>query len=210
MFSLLFVVNTRPDAWTRGEIVVLGASRPACRKCPLSTGSKPLLAGESCALRHWRRRATRSTSKRMHETVLTLLSEVNPRNQRFRHGHRILRLRGRDTGPRDCYARLVADAGQEDGGLLGDLPSHRPSVRSPRRKTAVKGASKAAGAASDPIRETRARPAGTTTPNAPEQRSSGAEQLARAGAGLALAPARIGLRLAGRAVDGLGKAVGRN
>ena len=109
--------------------------------------------------------------------------------------------------PRDCYARVVAEAGQEGGGLLGDLPSHRPSVRSPRRKAATAGAGQAA---SEPAREARARPAGTTTPNAPEQRPSGAEQLARAGAGLALAPARIGLRLAGRAVDGLGKAVGRN
>lgn len=123
-----------------------------------------------------------------------------------------LRLRRRDTEGHDCYARVVADAGQEGGGLLGDLPSHRPSVRSPRRKTAAAGSSKAAGTASEPVpvREARARPAGTTTPNAPEQRPSGAEQLARAGAGLALAPARIGLRLAGRAVDGLGKAVGRN
>ena len=121
-----------------------------------------------------------------------------------------LRLRGRDTRARDCYARGVADSGQEGGGLLGDLPSHRPSVRSPRRKTPATGAPKAAPAGSEPVRETRARPAGTTTPNAPEQRPSGAEHLARAGAGLALAPARIGLRLAGRAVDGLGKAVGRN
>ena len=83
-------------------------------------------------------------------------------------------------------------------------------MRSPRRKAAAGGTPKAAEGASDSVRETRARPAGTTTPNEPEQRSSGAEQLARAGAGLALAPARIGLRLAGRAVDGLGKAVGRN
>ena len=121
-----------------------------------------------------------------------------------------LRLPRRDTEGRDCYARGVADAGQEGGGLLGDLPSHRPSVRSPRRKTPAEGAPKTAGAASEGVREARARPAGTTTPNAPEQRPSGAEQLARASAGLALAPARIGLRLAGRAVDGLGKAVGRN
>ena len=102
----------------------------------------------------------------------------------------------------------MADAGQEGGGLLGDLPSHRPSVRSPRRKAAA--APTSGNVASAPVREARARPAGTTTPNEPEQRPSGAEQLARAGAGLALAPARIGLRLAGRAVDGLGKAVGRN
>ena len=104
----------------------------------------------------------------------------------------------------------MADAGQDGGGLLGDLPSHRPSVRSPRRKDAAARSAEAAAAGADPVRERRARPAGTTTPNAPEQRTSGAEQLARAGAGLALAPAKIGLRLAGRAVDGLGKAVGRN
>ena len=104
----------------------------------------------------------------------------------------------------------MADAGQDGGGLLGDLPSHRPSVRSPRRKAASERTSQAAAGASGPVRETRARPAGTTTPNAPESRQTGAEQLVRAGAGLALAPARLGLRIAGRAVDGLGKAVGRN
>ena len=104
----------------------------------------------------------------------------------------------------------MADAGQDGGGLLGDLPSHRPSLRSPRRQAASERAAQAKPGASSPVREARARPAGTTTPNAPEQRESGAEQLVRAGAGLALAPARIGLRIAGRAVDGLGKAVGRN
>ena len=108
----------------------------------------------------------------------------------------------------------MADAGKEDGGLLGDLPSHRPSVRSPRREAAAARAKQAAAGASGsarrtPVRETQRRSAGGP-PTAPEQRPSGAEQLARAGAGLALAPARIGLRLAGRAVDGLGKAVGRN
>ncbi len=111
-----------------------------------------------------------------------------------------LRSRERDTAAPDCYARPVADQGQEDGGLLGDLPSHRPSVRSPRRKSS-------AASPKQPVAETR--PGGRAAPTEPEQRPSSAAQVARAGAGLAAAPARLGLRIAGRAVDGLGKAVGR-
>ena len=146
----------------------------------------------------------------MHELYsLYFLKSTSDTSGRMR-AHRILRLSVKDTAARDCYARGVADGGQDGGGLLGDLPSHRPSVRSPRRETAAARAKKAAAPSSGSPRATMSRPAGTTTPNAPEQRPSGAEQLARAGAGLALAPARIGLRLAGRAVDGLGKAVGRN
>jgi len=150
----------------------------------------------------------------MHELYSLYFLKSTSDSGESRRAHRKLRLRVKDTAARDCYARGVADAGQDGGGLLGDLPSHRPSVRTPRREAAAARAEKAAtaspGSASRPARERQSRPAGTTTPNAPEQRPSGAEQLARAGAGLALAPARIGLRLAGRAVDGLGKAVGRN
>ena len=143
--------------------------------------------------------------------VLASDNEVNLPNLPVQlAGEAILALEKGHPGRAIVTLAFVADAGQDGGGLLGDLPSHRPSVRSPRRKSPAESAPKAGGTASGPVRETRARPAGTTTPNAPEQRSSGAEQLARAGAGLALAPARIGLRLAGRAVDGLGKAVGRN
>ena len=98
----------------------------------------------------------------------------------------------------------MADSGKDGGGLLGDLPSHRPSVRTARRDAA--GASARARAA-------RPRDSGPpkppSHPAAPEQRPSSAEQVVRTGAGLALAPARLGLRIAGRAVDGLGKAVGR-
>ena len=145
----------------------------------------------------------------MHELYSLYFLKSTSEMGETERARRILRHGVKDTAARDCYARPVADAGQEGGGLLGDLPSHRPSVRSPRREDAAARAEKAAAAAT--AREARThRPAGTTTPNAPEQRPSGAEQLARAGAGLALAPARIGLRLAGRAVDGLGKAVGRN
>jgi hypothetical protein len=142
--------------------------------------------------------------------VLTSLNEVNLRNRRNRTFRR--QFAAFEKGHPDCAIVTldrVSEAGQEGGGLLGDLPSHRPSVRSPRREAAAARAEKAAAAASGRAGGKGARPA-STAPNTPDQRPSGAEQLARAGAGLALAPARIGLRLAGRAVDGLGKAVGRN
>src|SRR5687767_2834473 len=107
--------------------------------------------------------------------LLASVCEVNPPKRSIAADHRENRgSGGRDTGRRDCYARSMADAGKEGGGLLGDLPSHRPSVRSPRRQTAAERAAKAERAAeSSPVSEARARPAGTTAPNAPEQRESG-------------------------------------
>jgi hypothetical protein len=86
---------------------------------------------------------------------------------------------------------------EEDSGLLGNLPKTRPGVESPRRVAA---------------RQQRAEPrAGATAPGGEGESGdeSGFEQLARAGAGLAGGAAAAGFRLAGRALDELGKAVGR-
>ena len=88
-------------------------------------------------------------------------------------------------------------AGPDEGGLLGKLPRTRPAVESPRRLAARK-----AQAGSGPERG-RA-PAATADPQRPAL-----EQLARAGAGAASGVAAAGLRLAGRAVGEIGKAVGR-
>ena len=83
----------------------------------------------------------------------------------------------------------------EDSGLLGKVPKTRPGVESPRRAAA------------------RTRAASGSAPRAataPEPRDeSGFEQLARAGAGLAVGTAAAGFRLAGRALGEIGKAVGR-
>jgi hypothetical protein len=83
----------------------------------------------------------------------------------------------------------------EDSGLLGNLPKTRPGVESPRRAAARKRA------AEKPSPPPAAEPA--------DDGGSGFEQLARAGAGLAAGSAAVGFRLAGRALGGLGKAVGR-
>jgi hypothetical protein len=88
---------------------------------------------------------------------------------------------------------------EEDSGLLGNLPKTRPGVETPRRAAA---------------RQRRAEPqAGTTAAGGDRAGApgdeSGFEQLARAGAGLAGGAAAAGFRLAGRALDELGKAVGR-
>jgi hypothetical protein len=83
----------------------------------------------------------------------------------------------------------------DDSGLLGKVPKTRPGVESPRRVAA------------------RRRPGPDPAPRAataPEPRDeSGFEQLARAGAGLAVGTAAAGFRIAGRALGGIGKAVGR-
>ncbi len=80
-------------------------------------------------------------------------------------------------------------------GLLGNLPKTRPGVESPRRAAA---------------REERAATTESTGPvagpSAPSH--SGLEDLARAGFGLATGAAAVGLKLAGRAAGGIGKAVG--
>jgi hypothetical protein len=86
----------------------------------------------------------------------------------------------------------------DDRGLLGSLPKTRPGVESPLRA--------AARAAADP-EEAEAREGGNRAE--PPEVSSGFEDLARAGFGLASGAAAVGLRLAGRAAGEIGKAVGR-
>ncbi|MEK6277211.1 MAG: hypothetical protein AABM29_04275 [Actinomycetota bacterium] len=93
----------------------------------------------------------------------------------------------------------MAEARDDDKGVLGSLPSRRPGVESPRRAEARQAA--AQGAA-----ETRERrPAAEEAGGGP----TGLEELARAGAGLATGAAAAGLKLAGRAAGGLGRVVGR-
>jgi hypothetical protein len=87
----------------------------------------------------------------------------------------------------------------EDRGLLGGLPRTRPNVESPRRAASrgdpTEGGSPSVG------REPIAEPA--------ERDESGFEQLARAGVGAAAGVAALGVRLAGRTVGVIGKALGR-
>ena len=83
----------------------------------------------------------------------------------------------------------------DDRGLLGSLPKTRPGVESPRR-----AAARAAGEGKTAKAESAAAPSAPPT--------SGLEDLARAGFGLATGAAAVGLKLAGRAAGEIGKAVG--
>ena len=90
----------------------------------------------------------------------------------------------------------------DDSGLLGKVPRHRPGVATPRR-AAARGAAARRGE-----RPPAGAPAAATAPPVAHE-SSGFEQLARAGVGLATGMAGAGFRLAGRAAGELGKVVGR-
>jgi hypothetical protein len=93
----------------------------------------------------------------------------------------------------------VPPTGKDDNSLLGNLPQRRPGVESPRRAEARARRQAAARADSAPPEA-----ADSTADD-----TSGFEMLARAGVGLAAGAASAGLRIAGRAAGGLGKAVGR-
>ena len=95
---------------------------------------------------------------------------------------------------------VSADASGEEGGLLGKLPRSRPRVETPVR-TAARDAAERRRESAPPAPEAEGGRAAAT---------SGFEQLARAGAGLAGGAAAAGFRLAGRAVGEIGKAVGRS
>ena len=84
----------------------------------------------------------------------------------------------------------------DERGLLGSLPKTRPGVESPRRAAARSSAREESAE--------RAEPRSTPAPSS----SSGIEDLARAGFGLATGAAAVGLKLAGRAAGEIGKAVG--
>ncbi len=87
----------------------------------------------------------------------------------------------------------------EDGKeVLGSLPRRRPNIESPRRADARAAAQKA-----------RTEPAVETPREASRSELAEVEQLAQAGAKLAAGAAAAGLKLAGRAVGGLGRVVGR-
>jgi hypothetical protein len=86
----------------------------------------------------------------------------------------------------------------EDGkDVLGNLPRRRPGIESKRRAKTRSARQKAARAPAE-------RPE-------PQDRSEveELERLAKAGVGLAAGAAATGLKLAGRAVGGLGRVVGR-
>jgi formate-dependent nitrite reductase cytochrome c552 subunit len=87
----------------------------------------------------------------------------------------------------------------EDGKeVLGSLPRRRPNIESPRRASARAAAQKA-----------RTESAAETPREASRSELAEVEQLAQAGAKLAAGAAAAGLKLAGRAVGGLGRVVGR-
>jgi hypothetical protein len=90
-------------------------------------------------------------------------------------------------------------AGAEDGKeILGSLPRHRPNIESPRRAGARAAAEKA-----------RTEPAAESPREASRSELAEIEQLAQTGAKLVAGTAAAGLKLAGRAVGGLGRVVGR-
>jgi hypothetical protein len=82
-----------------------------------------------------------------------------------------------------------------DAGMLGGLPRRRPAVPSPRRQTGQS-------------RDT-ARPRVAATEPAERSDSGGLEGLARTGVSLAASAASVGLKLAGRTLDGIRGAVER-
>ena len=90
----------------------------------------------------------------------------------------------------------------EDGKeILGSLPRHRPNIESPRRAGARAAAQKAR------TEMAAATPSEDSSSSSSELQQL--EQLAEAGARLAGGAAVAGLKLAGRAVGGLGRVVGR-
>ena len=96
---------------------------------------------------------------------------------------------------RDRETRQNQAMRDDDSGLLGKVPKTRPGVESPRRVAARRRSGP------DPA------PRAATAPEPRDE--SGFEQLARAGAGLAVGTAAAGFRIAGRALGEIGKAVGR-
>ena len=88
--------------------------------------------------------------------------------------------------------------GEEDKEVLGSLPRRRPGIESPRRADA-----RAAAEQKDP----RSAPASGAQPSG--SGPGDLERLARAGVSLAGGATAAGLKLAGRAVGGLGRVVGR-
>jgi hypothetical protein len=99
-------------------------------------------------------------------------------------------------GGAGCYARRVPEP--EDGkDVLGNLPRRRPGIESKKRAKARSTRKKSA----------TARPKPAPAPQRSELDE--VERLARAGVGLAAGAAATGLKLAGRAVGGLGRVVGR-
>lgn len=95
-------------------------------------------------------------------------------------------------------------APEPEGGILGNLPRSRPSVRSPRR-TAPEA--KAAEEAPEARAEQRVAP--PPAPVSEEQTGNELEQLARAGVTLASGVAAVGLKVAGRAASTLRETIER-
>ena len=94
---------------------------------------------------------------------------------------------------------MMMMAGAEDESeILGSLPRRRPNIESPRRADARAAAQKA-----------RAEPAAESPREPSRSELAEVEQLAQTGAKLAAGAAAAGLKLAGRAVGGLGRVVGR-
>ena len=92
-------------------------------------------------------------------------------------------------------------ADPEDGqDVLGSLPRRRPGIKSPRRAGAKAAAQQRAAASPPP----------PSQPRAPESQPSDLERLARAGIGVGVGATAVGLKLAGRAIGGLGRVVGRH
>ena len=104
-----------------------------------------------------------------------------------------------ETGGSEAEERM-----EDEKGLLGSLPSHRPSVASPRRARAREEAASRQAADAETER---------STADAPNDSPSGGvgaiEDLARTGVGLAVDATTVGLGLAGRALGGIGRVLGR-
>lgn len=91
------------------------------------------------------------------------------------------------------------DQGSPQAGVLGNLPSTRPAVRSPRRRTEPPKR------AEEPERDRDPEPADER----PDEPPVDLESLARGGLAVAGEAASLGLRLAGRAAAAMRDAVER-
>jgi hypothetical protein len=89
----------------------------------------------------------------------------------------------------------AGEADAPESSVMGSLPRSRPSIRSPRRNAAA-------------ARRARSEPA-SGGPSEQGAEQSGLEDLARAGASVAVGAAALGLRVAGRAASAVRGALER-
>jgi hypothetical protein len=93
--------------------------------------------------------------------------------------------------------------GEQGNEVFGSLPHRRPGIETPGRARARAGETRRP-------RTSRAKATEATAQSPPPAQPGELEQIARAGLRVAGGVTSVGLRVAGRAVGGLGRVVGRH